>query len=178
MKSMFRVFLGAVFLCAFFSHAALAPRPNIILIMCDDMGWSDIGCYGGEVKTPALDRLAREGTRYTHTFTTAGVCAPSRASLLTGMHAISMGGQHMRSSTRPEGSYRAVPPPEVKAFPELLRRAGYYTVTDSKLDYQFSGTLSGSGPTTLWNAEGNDPAWLANAEREQMAAKANSGALV
>ena len=161
--------LGACLPCLAGNVVSSAPvlRPNVLLLVAEDMS-SRVGAFGDLVaQTPNLDRLAREGTRYTHTFTTAGVCAPSRASLLTGMHAISMGGQHMRSSTRPEGSYRAVPPPEVKAFPELLRRAGYYTVTDSKLDYQFSGTFSGSGPTTLWNAEGNDPAWLANAELEQ-----------
>jgi arylsulfatase A-like enzyme len=101
--------------------------------------------------TPHLDQLAREGTRYTRVFTTAGVCAPSRAALLTGVHAISTGSHHMRTSNR---GYRSVPPPDVKAFPELLRAAGYATFTDFKLDYQFSGTSAGSDPFTIWDEEG------------------------
>ena len=58
-------------------------RPNIVLIMCDDMGWSDIGCYGGEVSTPSLDRLAAEGMRFTQFYNNAK-CTTTRASILTG----------------------------------------------------------------------------------------------
>jgi arylsulfatase A-like enzyme len=61
----------------------------------------------------------------------------------------------MRSSGRPEGGYYAVPPAPVKAYPELLRRAGYFTYTDHKLDYQFSGPFPGSGPFTIWDLEGD-----------------------
>ncbi len=60
-----------------------APRrkqPNILLIMVDDMGFSDLGCYGGEIETPNLDRLAREGLRFTHFYNNA-MCVPTRASL-------------------------------------------------------------------------------------------------
>jgi N-sulfoglucosamine sulfohydrolase len=70
----------------------------------------------------------------------------------------------MRASSRPAGGYTAVPPPEVKAFPELLRAAGYYTYTDGKLDYQFSGTLAGSGPATIWDDEGTGTHWRARPE--------------
>ena len=62
-----------------------AERPNIVLIMCDDMGWSDIGCYGGEVKTPNLDRLAAEGLRFTQFYNNAK-CTTTRASILTGLY--------------------------------------------------------------------------------------------
>lgn len=62
-----------------------ATRPNIVLIMCDDMGWSDIGCYGGEVQTPNLDRLAAEGMRFTQ-FYNNGKCTTTRASILTGLY--------------------------------------------------------------------------------------------
>ena len=142
-------------------------RPNILLLVAEDMS-TRVGAFGDPVaQTPNLDRLAGQGTRYTQTFTTAGVCAPSRAALLTGMHAISMGGQHMRSSTRPEGAYAAVPPPGIRAFPELLRAAGYFTFTDSKLDYQFSGVFAGSGPSTIWDAEGEGLPWLGDGDLEQ-----------
>ena len=61
-------------------------KPNIIVIMSDDMGYSDIGCYGGEIETPNLDRLAADGLRYTRFYNT-GRCCPTRASLLTGLYA-------------------------------------------------------------------------------------------
>ncbi|RZO71248.1 MAG: arylsulfatase, partial [Limisphaerales bacterium] len=60
-------------------------KPNIVLIMCDDMGWSDIGCYGGEVRTPHLDRLASEGLRFTQFYNSAK-CTTTRAALLTGLY--------------------------------------------------------------------------------------------
>lgn len=139
--------------------AAADPRPNLLLLVSEDLG-PRIGAFGDSVAdTPNLDRLAAEGVRYTRVFTTSGVCAPSRAALLTGIHQIAIGAQHMRTSSRPAGAYRAVPPPGVKAFPELLRAAGYYTFTDYKLDYQFSGAMKGSGPFTIWDSEDFGPDW-------------------
>src|SRR5437588_12684030 len=61
------------------------PRPNIVLILADDLGFSDLGCYGSEIATPNLDRLAREGLRFTQ-FYNCGRCCPTRASLLTGLY--------------------------------------------------------------------------------------------
>ena len=58
--------------------------PNVVVLLADDLGWKDIGCYGGPVQTPALDKLASEGTRFTHFYSGAAVCSPSRAVLLTG----------------------------------------------------------------------------------------------
>lgn len=141
-------------------NAASAPeRPNILLLVAEDLS-PRIGAFGDEVaQTPSIDELAQRGVRYTQTFTTSGVCAPSRAALITGVHQGSIGAQHMRTSSRPVGSYKSVPPAEVKAFPELLRAAGYYTFTDLKLDYQFSGTRAGSGPFTIWNDEGAKSSW-------------------
>ena len=131
-------------------------RPNIILLVAEDMSLR-LGSYGDEVaRTPNIDRLARSGQIFTNVFTTAGVCAPSRAALITGQHQISMGAQHMRSSTSPHGKYFALPSEEVKAFPEILRANGYFTFTDRKLDYQFSGIYSGTGPFTIWDVEGED----------------------
>ena len=136
------------------------PRPpNIIMLIAEDMS-DRVGTFGDPVaETPNIDRLAEQGIRYPNTFTTAGVCSPSRAAFISGMHQISMGGQHMRTPTRPEGAYVAVPPEEMKAFPELLRRAGYFTFNTTKLDYQFSGATSGSGPFTIWDAEDDTNLW-------------------
>ena len=133
-----------------------AGRPNILVLMAEDMS-ARVGAFGDPVaRTPNIDRLAQQGVRYPNTFTTAGVCAPSRAAHITGMHQIAMGGQHMRTSTYPDGGYLAVPPAEVKAYPELLRREGYFTWTDVKLDYQFSGSVFSSGPFTIWDAQDRD----------------------
>ena len=146
-----------LFLTSFFVGqvtAAVPDRPNILLLMAEDMS-SRVGAFGDAVAvTPNIDSLAKQGLRYTNTFTAAGVCAPSRAAHILGMHQISTGTPHMRSSTRIGGGYYSVPPPEVKAYPELLRAAGYYTFTDEKLDYQFSGVRSGTGPFTIWDSDG------------------------
>ncbi|MGH0036382.1 MAG: sulfatase family protein [Myxococcota bacterium] len=148
-----------------------APEPraplNLLLLVAEDMS-ARVGAFGDPVAaTPNLDRLAREGTRFTRVFTAAPVCAPSRAALVTGLHPISIGAQHMRTSSRPAGGYAAVPPPEVKAFPELLRRAGWFTFTDAKLDYQFSGVWSGTGPSTIWSREGASASWRERTHDEQ-----------
>ena len=74
-----------------------ALRPNIILIMADDMGFSDIGCYGGEIQTPNLDQLAEDGLRYTQFYNTAR-CCPTRASLMTGLYLSLI---HISEPTRP-----------------------------------------------------------------------------
>ena len=134
-------------------------RPNILLLVAEDMS-ALVGAFGDKVAhTPNIDKLAKIGVRYPNTFTTAGVCSPSRVALITGMHQISMGGQHMRTATRPAGAYKCVPPAEVKAFPELLRQAGYFTFNTAKQDYQFSGTRPGSGPFTIWDEENNANLW-------------------
>ncbi len=140
-------------------EAAQSP-PNILLLMAEDMS-PRVGAFGDPVAhTPNLDRLAAQGVRYTQVFTTAGVCAPSRAAHILGMHQSSTGTQHMRSGSRPEGGYQSVPPEDVKAYPQLLRAAGYYTYTDEKLDYQFSGSMAGSGPVAIWDRERADlPGW-------------------
>lgn len=142
------------------SPSALQERPNILLLMAEDLS-PRIGAFGDSVaQTPNLDALAAQGVRYSQVFTTAGVCAPSRAAHILGMYQVATGTQHMRSSGRPEGGYYAVPPEHVKAYPELLRAAGYYTYTDTKLDYQFSKAMAGSGPSTLWDDEGeSNPDW-------------------
>ena len=83
------IIIGIVAHC----RAETVARPNIILIMCDDMGFSDIGCYGGEVMTPNLDGLAREGMRVTQFYNNAK-CTTTRASLVTGLYP-RFGGPHL-----------------------------------------------------------------------------------
>ena len=74
------------------------PRPNIVLVMAEDMG-PRLGTYGDAVaQTPNIDRLAREGTRFSRAFTTSGVCSPSRAAIITGIHQNAWGAGHMRSA--------------------------------------------------------------------------------
>jgi len=160
MSRFFRCVFSVGLLLQATAAAAAAKPPNILLLVAEDLSHR-VGAFGDPLAhTPNIDALAERGTRFTRVFTTAGVCAPSRAALITGQHQISFGGHHMRTSTGPLGEYYAQPAPEVRAFPELLRQHGYFTFTDSKLDYQFSGVRAGSGPFTIWDVDGaEDDAW-------------------
>ena len=84
----------AVLLGATAAIPAAPPRPNIVVILSDDIGYSDIGCYGSEIETPALDQLAAEGLRFTQLYHT-GRCCPTRASLLAGLYTHKSGIGHM-----------------------------------------------------------------------------------
>ena len=64
-------------------HSTMAARPNVVMLLADDLGWKDIGCYGGPVKTPNLDSLAKGGTRFSNFYSGCAVCSPSRAVLMT-----------------------------------------------------------------------------------------------
>ena len=79
-----------------------SARPNVVVILVDDMGWSDIGCYGGEIPTPNLDALAANGVRFTQFYSTPR-CSPTRASLLTGLYPHQAGMGHLDNVVR-EGS--------------------------------------------------------------------------
>jgi arylsulfatase len=109
-------------------------KPNIVLIMADDMGYSDIGCYGGEVATPHIDRLAGEGLRFT-SFYNAARCCPTRASLLTGIypHEAGMGGMVNPSGKMAENvAYQGFLNEECVTIAEVLKEAGYYTAMSGK----------------------------------------------
>jgi arylsulfatase A-like enzyme len=112
-----------------------------------------------------LDQLARESVRFTRAFTTAPVCAPSRAAIITGMYQNAIGAQHMRTTEDrvPElpGPYLAVPPFYVKAFPEYLRAAGYFTSNRAKTDYQFGE------PFTIWDDLGPGAHWRNRSDKSQ-----------
>lgn len=129
-------------------------RPNILWIMTEDIN-PRLGCYGDTVAiTPTIDSMAEDGVMFTNAYSTAGVCAPSRAAFITGLYQQSFGAQN---HTAAGGGYKSTPDEDVKAFPELLRAGGYYTFTCSKLDYQYSSLLCDSGPFTIWD---NDDAAL------------------
>ena len=128
-----------------FSAAAEPTRPNILWISCEDMS-PHLGCYGDtNAKTPSIDRLARQGVRYTRTFTVAGVCAPCRSNLITGMFPSTLGSQHMRC--------RATLPAHIRCFPEYLRAAGYYCTNNSKTDYNLSA------PPATWDESSSQAHW-------------------
>ncbi|MFM8890082.1 MAG: sulfatase, partial [Planctomycetia bacterium] len=101
-----------------------AERNNVVWIVVDDMS-ADFGCYGADrVATPHVDRLAREGTRFSRAFVTAPVCSPSRSALITGMEQTAIGAEHHRSG---RGPLTISLPGGVRPLPELFREAGYYT---------------------------------------------------
>ena len=128
-------------------EAGRVSRPNILWISCEDIS-PDFGCYGDHYAvTPNLDRLAEQGCRYTNAFVPFPVCAPTRSSIITGMHPGTLGSMHMRTSMK---GYECVPPAYVRCFPEYLRMAGYYCSNHTKTDYQFSP------PFTTWDARRGD----------------------
>lgn len=102
-----------------------APRPNIVLILADDLGFSDLGCYGANIATPNLDRLAANGLRFTQ-FYNASRCCPTRAALLTGLYPHQAGVGHMLQSWRPP-SYNVGLGENTVTIAELLRETGYRT---------------------------------------------------
>ena len=111
-------------------------RPNIILVMADDLGWSDVGCYGGEIHTPNIDSLAREGLRFTQ-FYNNSICGPTRASLLTGLYCQQVGHPGDRWNESKDFTKCAT-------IGEVLQSAGYRTMMvgkwqgrDSALDRGF-----------------------------------------
>ncbi len=125
-------------------------KPNILCITCEDIN-PYLGCYGDSVsKTPNIDKFSKDGIIYTGMYTTIGVSAPSRASLITGMYPTAIGANNMRTAgktSKPENitPYDVVLPEVVKCFTEYLRLEGYYCTNNSKTDYQFKS------PLTAWD---------------------------
>ena len=108
------------------SAGAAEARPsNIVLIVADDLGWSDLGSYGGEIDTPTLDRLAFAGVRFTRFYGSAR-CSPSRAALLTGVWPHEAGVGHLANDWSRRG-YRGEIQASVPTIAERLRHAGYAT---------------------------------------------------
>ena len=170
--SMYKIKLILSFFLLFYScsnNLKVLEKPlNVVWISCEDMG-PILGSYGNDIiKTPNLDKLASEGVRYTNAYSTVGVCAPSRFSIITGMYSARLGAHNMRAGdyhnykTPEQVSYRknigvidkegknipeyeVVLPTYVKPFTEILRTNGYYCANNFKCDYQFNA------PFTAWD---------------------------
>jgi len=162
-------FVLSAWACAACLDAAEADgeeRPNIVLIMADDMGYSDIGCYGGEIRTPNLDRLAAGGLRFSQ-FYNCALCGPSRASLMTGLYNQQAGVQQWTGLL----NNRCV------TVVELLKQAGYSTHAVGRLDMttadkwhdpkqiarhidRFFGSTGHSGPGNYFKPVRESPFWL------------------
>jgi arylsulfatase A len=125
-------------------EGAAAPRPpNIIVIMADDLGYGDVSCYGAKaVSTPAIDRLAREGARFTSGYASASTCTPTRFSLLTGTYAFRQKGTGIAPPNGP-----AIINPGTETLPGILKRAGYATAVIGKWH------LGLGDPAPDWNGE-------------------------
>ncbi len=135
--------LLALGLALFGAALSAAERPNIIVIMADDLGYGDVSCYGaGAVRTPAIDRLAREGVRFTSGYCSASTCTPTRFSLLTGTYAFRQKGTGIAPPNGP-----SVIKPGTETLPGLLQRAGYVTAVIGKWH------LGLGDPAPDWNGE-------------------------
>lgn len=110
--------------------AAASRKPNIVVILVDDMGFSDLGCYGGEIRTPNIDALAKGGVRFTQFYNTAR-CCPTRASLLTGLYPHQAGVGHMVDA-KPFPGYRGDLSQNCVTIAEVLKSAGYRTAMSGK----------------------------------------------
>jgi len=138
--------VGACLAPAALSGAEQRARPNIVLIMADDMGFSDAGCYGGEIQTPNLDRLAAGGLRFTQFYNCAR-CCPTRASLMTGQYAHKVGlARNGRSLTR-----------NGMTIAEALKDAGYHTAMVGKWHLSRTPVLDDPKLHQKWLDHQHDP---------------------
>lgn len=137
----------------------MTERPNILWVSFEDTN-PFYGCYGDPTaRTPNLDRLAGQGCLFTNCYSTAGVCAPARSAVITGMYPTAIGTHHMRTThVQTEAPalptpYSAVVPHYVHCFTEYLRAAGYYCTNNVKTDYQFDP------PISAWNELSTEAHW-------------------
>ena len=123
--------------------ASAADRPNVLWFVVDDMS-ANFGSYGETtIATPHVDRLAKEGTRFSRAYVTAPVCSPCRSALVTGMYQTTIGAQHHRSG---RGELKINLPAEVTPTPKLFQQGGYYTCIGSGLtDLDCRGLSFGAG---------------------------------
>jgi arylsulfatase A-like enzyme len=164
-----------------FCNNKSSRRPNIVFILVDDLGWADVGCYGSDLhETPNIDRLARQGMRFTDAYAAAPVCSPTRASIMTGKYPARL---HMtiwyESSANPPQNRRLIPPitqgnmpHEQVTIAEVLKKADYFTAHVGKwhlgnashypetqgFDVNIGGTFWGA-PTTFFYPYGGPSRW-------------------
>ncbi|MHC4169235.1 MAG: sulfatase [Planctomycetota bacterium] len=159
-----------------------SARPNFVFILVDDLGWADVGCYGGDLhETPNIDRLARQGMRFTDAYAAAPVCSPTRASIMTGKYPARL---HMtvwyESSANPPRGRKLIPPITQGNLPhdevtiaEVLKKAGYFTAHVGKwhlgdaahypqtqgFDVNIGGTFWGAPYTFFYPYSGSGAKW-------------------
>ena len=142
----FRTFKAFALCVVTASFSAAADQPNILWITSEDNSLDYVGCYGDPFgQTPTIDKLAQEGVLYQNAYSNAAVCAPARTTLILGMYAPSLGGEHMRS--------QAPLPAHIQIYPTYLRDAGYYCTNNSKKDYNLDQELPG------WDDSSNKAHW-------------------
>ena len=133
------------------AHSRKAPEgsPNVVVIVLDDLGFGQFGCYGSDIETPNIDKLAQGGLRYNRFHVTA-LCSPTRAALLTGRnhHAVGMG--FLADIPTSDPGYTAKIPPEAATVPRILRDAGWNTMAVGKWHLLPSGERSSAGPYDRW----------------------------
>lgn len=129
-----RVFMALIWtaICATAAGAADASRPNIVVVLVDDVGFSDIGCYGSEIPTPNLDRLAADGLRFSQFYVTPR-CSPTRAALMTGLYSHQAGMGWLDGKVEPQSQgFHGKLLPRCVTIAEVLREAGYFTAMTGK----------------------------------------------
>ncbi len=135
--------ISGLILVALSSVVSAADRPNIVVVMVDDMGFSDIGCYGSEIPTPHLDALAKGGKKFSQFYNT-GRCCPTRASLLTGLYSHQAGMGWMTSDQKAPG-YRGRLNEKCVTIAEVLNNAGYLTAMTGKWHVGFEHGVTPPG---------------------------------
>jgi arylsulfatase A-like enzyme len=129
--------------------AASPSAPNVVMIVLDDLGFAQLGCYGSSIQTPAIDRLARNGLRYNR-FHVTGLCSPTRASLLTGRNHHSVGMGFLADIPSAHPGYTGKIPASVPTLPGLLRDSGWSTMAVGKWHLAPRGERTSAGPFTRW----------------------------
>ncbi len=175
------IILAAAIVSASLENTAMSAdnpgRPNIVVILADDLGWADLACYGADLhETPHLDRLARKGVRFTSAYAASSVCTPTRAALMTGKHPARLGMTiWAEAAAEPPPAKRLIPPPALHDLSHAettiathLQRAGYLTAIVGKwhlgdakhypethgFDVNIGGTLWGAPQTFFYPYSG------------------------
>ena len=142
------------------SRAEASPdRPNVVIVLADDLGFADLGSFGSEIATPNIDRLAETGLRYRN-FTVTGLCSPTRAALLTGLNHHSAGVGWLANMDLGFPGYRGEIAEDVPTLAEILRDEGYATLMLGKWHLTHSEDMSVAGPFDSWpTSRGFDRFW-------------------